>query len=143
MLIAVFHDRQTDAAGSAPTGGVPAGAAVSWVSGRFLVHGRGEVSVAELAAMDAAGALSWVDPKAREWVRSQTPGRGPAFATDVHPGVAASGPRFRGVASSGAMSGQRRPAWQRISAEHYRIATYVVVGIVVLLVIVLISDGAQ
>jgi hypothetical protein len=151
VLIAVFHRHETTAAAVADAAGAPQGAAVSWVAGRFYIHGRGEVSLAELVSFDAAGDLSWIDLRACEWLRSQVADAGPRAPADgVHQGlqgpmVPASDPRESPGRDSFTRPwpGEEPPLWRRISAEQYRIATYIVVGVIAVLLIVLVSQGGR
>lgn len=151
MLIAVLHHRQPDNAEAANAAGAPHGAAVSWVAGRFYIHGHGEVSPHELIVLDAAGDLSWIDLRAREWLRSR--------AADAGRPASAGGGRVSSQATVGSAPDQRpspapdpfvgswpgeeQPLWRRVSAEQYRIATYVVVGLIAVLLIVLASQGSR
>lgn len=161
MLIAIFRSRDasTPAAARSQADGVdsssetvapasPAtgaavgvttssGAAVSWVAGRFFIHGRGEVTVAELMTLDAGGDLEWVDARACAWLRSQASGQEPTLdrAFPAPPSVTAHEP-------DSDIWGKDKPAlWERFGPEHYRIATYAVLGVIVVLLIVLVAQG--
>lgn len=139
MLIAIYR-LPAQVAAAVPDAAAapgPAGAAVSWVDGRFFVHGVGEVTAAALGALDVRGELEWVNVKACAWVRAGS--GGPASGVGSPPAAVPAGGAPT-VSAQPSPRGALSRLWDRISVEHLRVATYIAVGAVAIIVIVLLAQ---